>query len=617
MNKWIALCIVLSVSAFLRSAPACAEDTLWTEWHNTLAPTGEASPPLTLAENGATPYVIVIPAEATTQESKAAEDLAHWLKEMCGAPFPIVPDTEAPAEKELSVGMTKRVPADEAAAVPGLGDEGYRISVDGQKLFLLGGKKRGPIYAVYALLEEDLACRWYAGSESAIPERSTLSFRPVPRTKLPPLMIRDPFYKAAFDATWSLRNRTNAPSAAVPEDWGGRVDYALFVHTFHTLVPPGEYFSEHPDYFMLDKDGKRNQHQLCTTNDAAVQAATENTLRILKEKPDSEVISVSKTDGGRTCLCPQCKALDDAEGTNAAALLYLVNKVADAVEKESPDVVVSTLAYLETVKPPKTLRPRDNIAIRLCTDNCMWSHPFTPADEVPAFRDAMTGWGAIHKRIHIWDYCVNFSHYTAPMPNMDVVAENIRFFVANNATGVMEQGAYQSPGAERDLMRVWVMAKLMWEPSRDVWELMQDFIWGYFGNAAPAIAEYNALLRATGEQHKDSLAGPKGGIRYPMDSPFLSRDFLDQATALYDRAETLAENDTIRARVERDRIPIMYVKLCRGPAFVGEGYGALLDRFEQTARQVGLTHIYEGPPDVDKKIAAWRVAWEKHQKAGT
>jgi hypothetical protein len=264
MSKGIVACIVLCASAFLCSAQVCADEALWAEWRNTLAPTGEAGPSLTLAENGVTPYVVVIPAEPSTQESKAAEDLALWLKEMTGAVFRIVPDTEAPTEKEVSVGMTNRVPAEQAAAVPDMGDEGYSISVGGQKLFLLGGKKRGPIYAVYALLEEDLGCRWYAGSQSAIPQRPALTFRPVPRTKTPPLMIRDPFYKAAFDATWSLRNRTNAPSAAVPEEWGGCVDYALFVHTFHTLVPPRQYFKEHPDYFMMDEKGKRNRHQLCT-----------------------------------------------------------------------------------------------------------------------------------------------------------------------------------------------------------------------------------------------------------------------------------------------------------------------------------------------------------------
>ena len=391
----------------------------------------------------------------------------------------------------------------------------------------------------------------------------------------------------------------------MPEEWGGHVDYALFVHTFNTLVPPKEYFSEHPEYFMLNAEGNRIQRQLCTTNPDTIRIATESVLRILREKPDSEIISVSKNDGGGTCLCPACKALDDAEGSNAGALLYLVNRVAEAVEKEFPDVTVSTLAYLETVTPPKTMRPRANVAIRLCTDNCMWSHPFTPAEQIDAFRNAMIGWGDIHNRIHIWDYCVNFSHYPAPMPNIGVIADNIRFFVAHNARGVMEQGAYQGPG-ERDLLRSWVFAKLMWDPARDAAALTQDFIWGYFGKAAPAIAEYNDLLDATARQHAESLKNPKGGIRYPMDSAFLTKAFIEEASALYDRAEALAENDEIRQRVERDRLPIMYVQLCRGKAFTGDAYPRILERFEEIARRIGLTNILEGAPDLDKKLEGWR-----------
>ncbi len=224
---------------------------------------------------------------------------------------------------------------------------------------------------------------------------------------------------------------------------------------------------------------------------------------------------------------------------------------------------------------------------------------------------------AIHDRIHIWDYCVNFSHYTAPMPNMDVVADNIRYFVAHHATGVMEQGAYQSPATERDLMRSWVMAKLMWDPSQDVWDLMQDFIWGYFGNAAPPIVEYNVLLRQAGRDHAETLAAPDGGIRYKMDSPFLSREFLDKATDLYDRAEQLAGDDAeLLRRVERDRLPIMYVKLCRGPEFAGDGYGALIDRFESIARREGLQHIKEGPPDLEAKLKGWRDAGKDKASKG-
>ncbi len=236
----------------------------------------------------------------------------------------------------------------------------------------------------------------------------------------------------------------------------------------------------------------------------------------------------------------------------------------------------------------------------------MWSHPFTPARESDIFAPAMHDWARVHDQIHIWDYCVNFSHYTAPMPNFEVVADNIRFFVENNCTGVMLQGAYQSAGAERELMRCWVFGKLLWDPSLDVDALTEDFIWGYYGKAAPAILEYDQLLQQAGRDHAESLAAPKGGIRYPMDSEFLSRDFLWRAEGLFDRAEELAENDEIRQRVELARVPIMYVNLVRGPAFVGEGYAALIDRFEAIAERESITHIREGAPDVKNKIKKWR-----------
>lgn len=578
-----------------------------TVWQNSLKPAGRPDGEIHLASQGRTGYVIVLPAKPTTQDEKAAADLAHWLHAMTGATFRIVSDATAPSRREICLGHTSRLAsAGLSNLAKGLGDEGYAIAVRGERIFLAGGRLRGPIYAVYALLEEDLGLRWYSIGTETIPHRPTVTFRPVPRRYVPPLMIRDPFYAAAFDGTWSLRNRTNSPSAPVPKEWGGHATYALFVHTFNTLVPPGEYFEAHPEYFMLNVDGKRNPQQLCTTNEDVIRIATESTLRFLREKPDSRVISVSKNDGGGTCVCERCKALDDAEGTNAAALLYMVNRIAEKVEAEFPDVLVCTLAYLETVKPPKTMRPRPNVAMQLCTDNCMWAHPFTPAREVPAFKEAMEGWSAICDKILIWDYCVNFSHYTAPMPNMDAIADNIRYFIAHHAAGVMEQGAYQSVGAERDAMRSWVFAKLMWDPTRDLRSLERDFILGYFGKAGPPILEYNELLRKSGEAHAQALANPEGGIRYGMDSPFLTKELLDRADALYDQAERQADSPEILARVQRDRLPILYVKLCRGPQFVGAGYAKLIDDFERIARQVGLTHILEGAPDVDAKLAHWR-----------
>ena len=130
---------------------------------------------------------------------------------MTGAGFPIVEESQADGEAVIGIGRTKRLASAGMADATGLGDEGYGIGVKGKELYLFGGRKRGPINAVYALLEEDLGCRWYAGKSSQIPHAPTLVFRPVPRTFAPALTIRDPFYRAAFNGTWSLRKPHELP----------------------------------------------------------------------------------------------------------------------------------------------------------------------------------------------------------------------------------------------------------------------------------------------------------------------------------------------------------------------------------------------------------------------
>src|SRR5205814_10048264 len=178
-------------------------------------------------------------------ERRPAEDLNRWIKETTGA------------ELAGSGAPSIRIVTDNT-----LSDEGYRIAIDGKDLVLSGGRGRGVVNAVYALLEEDMGCRFYTNDSIRLPHAKTLTVAPVSRTYNPQLMLRDPFYFASFDATWSLRNRTNAPDAKVPEEFGGHIDYGgLLVHTHANLLPPDKYYKDHPEYFAQDAAGKRYSAQ--------------------------------------------------------------------------------------------------------------------------------------------------------------------------------------------------------------------------------------------------------------------------------------------------------------------------------------------------------------------
>jgi hypothetical protein len=567
------------------------------KWKNLLRPIGRPAGNMLLVSEGAPTCTIYVAAQGDERERKAAAELQHWIEQITGARLEIVAQNAGPT-------VAIRTAED-------LAEEGYRIAIEGDDLVLEGGTGRGVVNAVYALLEEDLGCRFYTNESIKLPTAKTLAVQPIARKYVPQLRLRDPYYNAAFDATWSMRNRTNAPKAPVAEEYGGRIDYGgYFVHTHASLLPPGTYFESHPDYFALNAGGQRYANQVCATHPEVARIVTETVLQAIKNSPHTEIISVSKNDnaGDQICHCERCTKLRaDEGGSDVACQLVLVNAVAEAVEKEHSRVVIDTLAYLETLQPPKTMRPRKNVAIRLCNDVVgAWSRPFTPAEQC-AVAKAITAWSQIHDRIHIWDYTVNFSHYLAPMPNIDVMAANIRFWVKNNAESVMLQGGYEGP-AERDHLKCWVTSKLLWDPSRDENALVQDFIEGHYGVAAPALAEYEALLKELRETHAAAFAAPPLGIRYPMETAFFTKEFLDRATEIFARAKQLAAEDAaILHRVERAELPMLYVKCCRGPEFVGDTYARAVAEIERIGRREGVGRVAEIGATLEMKLPEWKA----------
>lgn len=593
-------------------------------WRNALRPTGSAGPEMVLARAGKTDYTLVLPARPTTQEKKAAADLAQWLGEMTGAAFPVMQEgaTGLPSAKIVGIGRTALLQkAELSEADRDLGNEGYAILMKDQNLYLLGGQRRGPINAVYALLEEDLGCRWYTINHQVIPHTPDLKCQPVPRSFLPVLELRDPYYYDALNGIWALRNRVNAPHSGIPPEWGGHINYAngYFVHTYNSLVPPDRYFKDHPEYFS-ELNGSRQPVQLCLTNPDVLQIVIAQVREVLRANPQADLISVSPNDGTGYCTCAGCLAIDQANGGGtdvlngacAGSLITFVNQVAAAVEKEFPGVKVSTLAYLGTLDPPRKVRPRSNVVIQFCNDLHSWRWPLTDfvSSERPLskrYRDALVAWSKITGNIHVWDYFVNFDHYLGPMPNMHVLAPSVRFYLHHHIQGIMFQAAYQGPGGERALMRSWVMAKYLWDPSRSVEALERDFVEGYYQQAAPPILAYYNLIDASGRQYKDAVDEEMGGIRFPMDAPFLTKRFLVQASELFEKAERLAKDDPeLLARVKLEKLPITYAKLHRGPGFTGDNYTALVDEFEAVTRKEGVTHLKEGPPAVAPRIKLWR-----------
>jgi hypothetical protein len=565
------------------------------------------SAPLRLAADGKTHYTIVVDPDALAAEKHAAKELAAFLKQVTGADFPVMTTAEPPAGPLLLVGAGRAArQVAPGVSLEGLKPDGIVIETVGANLLFAGDRPRGTLYAVYTFLEDVVGCRWWSSKVNTIPRCPDLTVPEQHVRYVPPLEYREPFWSDAFDGDWAARNKSNGNSERLEDKHGGKVRYGgpFFVHTFAMLVPPATYFKEHPEYFA-EVGGQRldGYAQVCVTNEAVKKLITAKVLEYLRQDPTAQILSVSQNDCDNHCLCPNCKKLEEEEGSPAGPLLHLVNYVAAEVGKQYPQVAIDTLAYQYTRKPPRHARPLPNVIVRLCSIECDFAHPLT-AESNRKFADDIRGWSKICRRLYIWDYTTNFGHYIQPHPNLRVLGPNIRFFVDHGVRGIFEQGAYTSLGAEFAELRAWVLAKSLWNPRLDDQALVRQFVNGYYGAAAAPILEYIKLIHDEAEGKKTYLS-----CGTSTTSDFLNMAMLAKADKLMDKAEDAAKADpTLLHRVRVARLPLRYVWATRWYEFQDQAAREKLSwpgsadyvqncrTFLDIAKSAGVTMISEGGP---------------------
>lgn len=555
----------------------------------------------TLFGSGRTDYSIVLGADASESEQWAARELQHWLKEISGAEFPIATSAATPEggrdgssapRPEILVGVSPRMRAllGPALRVPDADDEGFRYENIGPAVLIRGGRDRGTMYGVMAFLENELGVRWYTPRVTVVPQRDRWRFVNLERAERPGLRVRNDFYFEAFDPTWAARNRMNGAMGWRAQPGG--LECYWGVHTFYPLVPPAEFFANHPEYYSLIAGRRTHERaQLCLSNPDVLRLVIERLRKAIVEHPNYRIYDVSQNDWHGACECDPCQAIARREGSESGPVIWFVNQVAEAIERDHPDKYVGTLAYQYTRKPPATLRPRHNVVVRLCSIECCFAHPFTDCPRNASFVADMQAWAAVAPHLYIWDYVVNFSHYTMPYPNFRVLQPNLVFFRDHRAIGVMEQAAYQSRGGEFAELRAYLLARLLWNPDGDAEAVIDDFLHGYYGRSGQHVRRYFDLLH--GRLTPDTHIGL--GLR-PTD-PLFADPFLRDAGAIFDEAEIVADNETVRRRVELARLPLLYLKCKRTPVIAREDgtyarLRAILEREEvRLLAEAGASHL--------------------------
>jgi len=515
-----------------------------------LLPGCTRGPAITLTRGSESAYSIVLSSNADSTDARAARELQHYLHRISGAELPIVVSEigiQGRAIYLAAAGRSGRLPVE--IEFDALEEDGFALRTAGADIVIAGGTEKGLLYGVYELLTSHLGCRLYAPEAVVIPEQSTITLPRLNDVQVPVLTFRSTNYAHAYSNPYRDWHRLDDGNEDRYLEWSTRV------HTFKNLVPPEEYFADHPEYFSQIAGERSPSYQLCLTNPDVYDIVVARLLEMMAGHPEVTYWSVSQNDTYGPCECAACRALDEAEGGPIGSLLHFVNRVAD----EFPDKIITTLAYQYSRSAPRNLRPRPNVSITLCSIECDRSVPIDSSPRNAAFRHDVEAWSAIAPRIQIWDYVVQFSSIVSPFPNLHVLQPNIRFFVRNGIDAVFEQGSGGLRG-EFTWLRSWLIAKLLWNPEADVDALIDDFLAGYYGPAAPWLRRYidttHRTLRRSGAR-LDIYKGPREAV-----DTYLTPRLMDRYERFFARAaETVADDPVFSRRLREARLPLEFARL--------------------------------------------------------
>lgn len=560
----------------------------------------EPADKLSLVEKGRSSYSIVLPAKASAPETRAAKELQRVIHEMSGASLPIRTDAQPVPRHAILLGTSDTNRHIKSLGLPplpaDLGEDGFVIRTKGRHLVLGGNRPRGTLYAVYGLLEDQLGCRWYTEDFSRIPRRRSIELPTLDIVQKPAFEYREPFYTEAWGKDWAARNRCNGHHQKLDASTGGKYAYYPWAHSFFDLLPPKDYATTHPEYYS-EIDGKRvwdpRNGQLCLTNPDVLRLSVARVDDWITSHPEAKFISLSQNDNNGYCLCVSCKRVIEEEGSPAGPLLRFVNNVARQVGGKHPDVLIDTLAYSFTERPPAKEPVLPNVRIRMAPIGSCTGHPIDVCPRSAKGYANLLEWSKKTNNLYIWHYNTDFRHYLLPFPDLDELQGSLRAYQKLGVKGVFCQGAYPPKGHAGELaeLRSWVLAKLLWDPQRDIWQLTDEFLDAYYGKAAKPMRSYLDLL------HK---AVKDDNIHFriratPTDAGYLRKDLVDRSEALFDEAERAVKNDKpALVRVRKARLSIDYVRMFQATDDTERRKYARI--VASKIREFNITQLREGEP---------------------
>ena len=567
-----------------------------------------------------TSFSILLPKDSSPAINFAVEEF-NGIMALCGlAPLAVVTEVKD-NQKVISLGETELFKATGFVPDYNVGG-GYNIKTADGNVFIYSLEPSGIINGVYAFCENVFGYRFYAKDEIRVEKRSEYFVPEFDLSEKPEFMGRrvDSFV-LYHDPEYFVRLKQNGmrmPDEKFGEGtpWSVLNDQSLAFQ----LIPREQYKTE--EYIKKGWWSEKGD-QLCWTkalyDDEMFELLCANLIQNVKDEPTKKFYMLGQTDNSFYCTCPTCQRDYEKYGVSGV-FLRLVNRLADRVKayvdeyQGGREHYLVMFAYLQTEMPPvkivdnkimpidETVIARDNVAIRFAPlrSGVLYPHFDTTVNQSAAA--AFIGWQLCAKHYSIWDYGTDFSAYTVPYPDWDVIQKNLTFFKDIGAKDILTQVPAHTAGTEFYAMKLYMRSRLMWDLTLDYKALMHDFMDKYYGAAAPKMEEYLDALR----EHYSYLqenAAYTGTIYAPLMQayvwpyPVLQKfeKIFTEAFALVAEKETGARRELLEKRLRTESLFYRLIKFdSYKNRFTYDEQLKNVQEFERDAKEAGFIAFSNG-----------------------
>ncbi len=474
-----------------------------------------------------TDWEIVLAPGSDAREEHAARELRHWMAQITGKKALLLAEPSLSKTRKIFVGLGWATAfAEDLREIEGT--DGYAVRSKDGNIYVFGVRPRGTFYGVHALLERNTDIIWprpnpeFEAFFSKQPklELTVADFRSLPIFEKRHISRAGHHNSHLVFQRWNARNALNSPWSLHTGNryliWrdGAQLGY---MRAYLTLVDSDD--EKIRPLIDGQRDPSRWRHP-CFTYPGTVKEMVAGIRRAMETLPGQEIehFSASIEDNWLVCTCPDCLSpiiLPDGQKLEARSqdasrdpLFFstrntlMLNKVAEEVSKDYPDLKIESLAYIFTAEPPKVpvhpmimpqyaAYPTKNERYPILSgkgqqvsiyDKEIWKRRFEQ-------------WGDLKKgELGIFGY-----YYTSGYNALaDTAAEDFRALAKYEAVQAMTEGFAvdtDEPSIwDADAIEKWVISKLMWDPYQDPNALRKEYIRRVYRGAEKEMTEFYRLI---------------------------------------------------------------------------------------------------------------------------